>query len=327
MNETLNPNSDTQPITKVKDKSLRIKLIALITIPIILVCVGFFTFVQKTKDALPLPPPPTPNLTSQPPLSPYTILDQYKNEVEPLAYKLEHPDWSCELDWPAEGKFQIILVPLDKRLYYFQETLFPGIIFGNPDASTKIYITYNYARSTDLSATYNGAHWMVYEPTIFSGDPPDTQVLLIKLNLLVEDEERLCIVKKSLTSAGIETKDYWLDTRHRDLVGEALQLPTDIKSHRRAVHSTLNRILCYAIGIDYLPEMPLPQRLALIEWALESPYWSDRAQAADTLKYKGAEAETSLPLLQQIAEEDENRQVRQAAESAIHIISSELNKN
>lgn len=332
MSDPLDSTIDTQPIKISLSRRSRKRIVVFIAIPIILVCIGYLALIQKIIN-IPSPPSnPTPSLTSQSPSSPEHVLEQFKNEIEPLvsefrprvfySYSTNYPvDCYRDFAWPSEGEFEIILIPLEKRLYYFQEILFPGLTFGNSDATTKIYLTYNYARGIDLSLLYNGPHTIRYEPTELIKLQPDTQEILVEVNFIVKTEGNYCSLGRTLTSVGIERSYYW-DTRHREMIEDAVYMPKKLKSYRREIRSTINYVLQYATGIDYYPSINLSRKLALIEWALQSPYWSDRAQAAETLGYKGTEAEAALPLLRQIAEEDENPQVRRAAEFAVKNITT-----
>lgn len=304
-----------------KKHSRRYLLLSLVLL--LFIGVGFGVYVLSVVPLTSQAPAPTPYLVAESPPTPEELLAQYENEVEPLLATLRSSKhYYCEPKLPSADEMHVILLPLNKRLYYPQELLYPDLDLGNPAASTKLYIVYDYARGIDLSTAPDGGVYIKYEPTAFSEWSRDTQDMFIEVYLFVQTEERLCIIERSLHSAGAGLS-FPYDTRHRDLVRAALRLPKALKSYRVAVGNVLNDVLCYATGIDFHPSLDLVRRLALIEWALASPYWSDREQAAATLGLKGAQAQTSVALLIQTLKEDEELAVRRAATRALQSITGE----
>lgn len=271
----------------------------------------------------PQSPVPTPYLTVDAFPTSEELLTQYEREVEPLIATLRSTSrYFCDPKILSTDKIHLVLLPLNKRLYYPQMLLYPDLSLGDPSAGTKLYIAYDYARGMDLSAVPDGGVYIKYEPTAFSTEQHDTQELFVEVYLFVQTPENLCIVERSLHSAGAGLS-FPYDTRHRDLVPAALRLPGELKFHRAAVRSILSDILYYATGIDYHPTLDLSRRLVLIEWALVSPYWSDREQAVVTLGLKDAQAQASVALLIQTLAEDDEWAVRSAAVRALVSITGE----
>jgi len=229
---------------------------------------------------------------------PEQVLQRYEDEVSPLAEDIRAARSSPSALFPPVADLQIVLVPLSDRLYYFQSLLFPA--WTPPDssaASDRVYVAYTYERGTPLS-------WEVgvgFETTV------DTQELATEVLLAVEVGEEFCLLEGSEGVGGAESDD------PADLVLRAVEPLQALGERGVEVEGALEAVLGYATGLDWDGSLDLPLRLALLEQALESPYWGDRVQAADTLGGMGLDAVSALVE----ALGDEDVEVRKTAAIAL----------
>ena len=232
-------------------------------------------------------PSPAPTLAPVPAVD--AVLRQYHDEVRPLVERLEaaqEPKPGFQL--PLLADRQIIFVPLDERLYYVQSLLSPE---GTPDTQTletKCFVVYSYERGDDLRSS---------SQSLFSRD---SQEVLATIRLVADVEGELYLVeqKDGLGGAGSAT--------NREMVQRAVDPLVTLGTQGVEVEAALEKILGYAIGLNWDEAPERERQLALHQWALGSPYWSDRKQAADTLRRLGPEARQTIPVLvQALGDEDD----------------------
>ncbi|MBN2006691.1 MAG: HEAT repeat domain-containing protein [Anaerolineae bacterium] len=289
--------------------------ILLLFVVVVFLCVGLVYWGASLLPSLfTSPAVPTPDLSDFPLPSPEEISARYEDEIQPLVRELRADGGTlCDKGVLPDDGFDIKFIPLTERLYYLQDALFPTLSLGDSSAVTHLYVTYEYTRGADLSAVFNGTHWINYVASAASDEIRDTQEIYVKVSLYVQNGKDLCLLEDYVEPAEVAGRTFVYDTRHRDLLRASLPVLPQPKRYRNAIADTLNGILCYAIGIDFYPSLPQTKRAALITWAVESPYWSDREQALRTLSLNGLGKFSSETLLIQTAQTDEAFIVREAA--------------
>ena len=240
------------------------------------------TPVPPTATPTTVPPTPTPTLTSSPTPVPLPsadeVLHRYNEEVWPLVEKLQSaqeppPDFQL----PPAAEWQIILVPLSERLYYIQTLLFPEWTSGDPDAPARLYVAYTYRRGADLV-------WG-------SSTTAATQSVIAEARLVAEVEGTVYLVEEKKGVGGTGSDSY------SELIRRAVERPEALGDKGEEVEKILEAIVGYATGLDWDTSVGLPQRVALLQWALTSQHWADRKHAADTLGNIGPEAREAVSTL------------------------------
>lgn len=236
---------------------------------------------------------PTSISSPAPTLAPVAAIDavlrQYHDEVRPLVERLEaaqEPEPGFQL--PLLADLQIVFVPLDERLYYVQSLLLPEATPDTQTLETRCFVVYSYERGDDLRSS---------SQSLFSRDSQEV-LATTRLVAAIEGELYLVEQKDGLGGAGSAT--------NREMVQRAVDPLVTLGTQGAEVEAALERILGYAIGLswDEVPEHE--RRLALHQWALSSPHWSDRKQAAETLRRLGPEARQAIPaLVQALGDEDD----------------------
>lgn len=256
---------------------------------------------------------PTPDYSSGSQLSVEQIQEKYNKEVVPIVQDFElHEQVDCVFEEIKRDNFKILLVPLNSRLYYSQELLFPDLVLGNKGASTVIYLLYDYERGIDLDIESEGSHWIRYIHDGSINSIYDTQDITFFYSLLLVKDEQSCVFEQAKVYAGpgVVAND---DSRHRDLIREVLPEYISINKQQHEINQTLYGILCYAMGIDVYPELPYSKKISLQKWSLSSKYWADREQSLTTLGLGDYSLYNILPILINIGKEDERVEVRRSA--------------
>lgn len=257
-------------------------------------------------------PTPTPTPTSAPtatptPLPPPDELLRGYDEVQPLVGRLlsaQRPPSDFQVasvtDW------QIVLVPLNERLYYLQTLLLPEWSLGSPTASTKVYLTYTYERGKDLVSGAPGP----------SSKPPITQEVIVEVRLVVEAEGKLYLVEKKEGLGGAEARGY------PQLVKHAVEPLEMLEDQGEEVEDVIELIVGYACGLNWDTSFALPFQLAALRWALTSENFADRRQGAEALGEIGPEAKEAIPVLIPLLEDGEFM-IRRAVAEALAAIGPE----
>ena len=228
-------------------------------------------------------PPPTPTATPIPtPLPPPDELLRGYAEMQPLIDRLlsaQRPPSNFQVapvtDW------QIVLVPLNERLYYVQMLLLPAWRFGSPTASTKVYLAYDYERGENLVSGAPGP----------STKPPITQEVIAEVQLIVEAEGKLYLLEKKEGLGGTEARGY------PQLVKQAVEPLEMLGDQAEEIEDIIELIVGYGCGLNWDTSLDLPFQLAALEWALTSRNFADRRQGAEALGEIGPEAKEAIPAL------------------------------
>lgn len=245
---------------------------------------------------------PHPSI-SRPLPEPEALINEYRKVYVPLIDRLQAAGPLPEhFPVPDPTRAQVVLVPLNERLFPVQEILFPDWRLGNPEASSILYVAYDYRRGVPLGRD--------------SGFPSDTQEILVRVRLVVREDNRWYRVEEKEGIGGSGSISLAHMVRHAvgrlDSLGEA----------GGEVEAVLETIIGYAAGLDGDPSLPLERRRTVLIWALESPYWADRKSAVMALEKLGPEAQEAIPALVQVLG-DETPDVRRRAVRALGDIGPE----
>jgi HEAT repeat protein len=222
-------------------------------------------------------PSPTPTPVPLPAVD--AILQQYSAEVGPLSEKLEaaHKPQSS-FRQPSFVDAQIVLIPLDARLYYVQTLLYPDELPDIPSTQTTAYIAYAYERGEDL-------HWSWH----MAGR--DTQQVKVRIRLVADSDGEFLLVEERDGLGGAGSAGY------QELIQQAVEPLEALGARAPEIESRLERILGFATGLDWDESLERSRQLALLQWALGSPHWADRVQAAEEIFRLGSVAKETIPAL------------------------------
>lgn len=232
-------------------------------------------------------PSPAPTLAPVPAAD--TVLRQYHDEVLPLVERLkaaQEPGPGLQL--PVLADCEIVMVPLDERLYYVQSLLLPEGLADVQTVEERCFVLYSYARGDDLRSSSQGLY------------SRSSQEVLAAIRLVAGAGGELYLVeqKDGLGGAGSATDS--------EMVRRAVEPLETLDARGAEIETALERILGYAAGLSWDEALETQRQVALHQWALSSPFWSDRKQAADTLRRLGPEARQAIPaLIQALGDEDD----------------------
>ena len=249
---------------------------------------------------------PTPTLTPLPLPPVEDFFQRYSEEVDPLVMRLTSaPTAPAGFILPPVEDEQIQFVPMDKRLYYVQSLLFPGLISGNPSASTHLYVAYSYGRSGCLGL------W---------GMSCDVEGMDMTVWLFAETSGTTYLVEKM--------PDYYSGVGapgSKQIPQHAIVPLSSLGEQATRVEEILETLVGFAVGVDPVDSAwpyispDIQTRVAILRLALSSQYWSDRREAADSLAQLGPDAAGAVPELINLLSDEETR-VHDSAISALYQI-------
>ena len=216
------------------------------------------------------------------------ILHRYQGELKPLAKRLLAAGIAPgSFSVPADH--QVILLPLDEKLFYAQELLFPAWSMGSTDSPAILYVLYEYQRGDDLGYA-SGPGFNVSRET--------QEVLVNQILVAVVDGKRYRIEeKKGLGGSGSQGMI--------EMLGNAVQPLENLPGEADVVKTTIETVIGFACGIDWQEQIDSSRKVALFLQALSSPYWSDRASAISNLgRFKLASAEIIPSLITALQDKD-----------------------
>jgi len=216
---------------------------------------------------------PTPTATPVAIPSAEQVHERYEEQILPFLADLEgakEAPAGFELG-PAED-WEIILIPLDERLYYLQTLLLPDWGPRPTDAAVKLYVAYSYKRGGGL----------VYDIQPFGATgPATTQAVLASVDLVVQDGAELYLLETVKGYGGAGCHDL------AELVTEAVVAPEGLGPVGEEIERLLEATVGYATGVDWDGhdnwDFERGTRAAALQWVLHSEYWSDRLPAAEAL--------------------------------------------
>lgn len=258
---------------------------------------------NPTSTSSPLPTAtattlPTPTSTPLPPFSDFS--HTFDTDIYPLSQSLStanRAESAFISTLPSAGKWEVILVPDNPRLYYVQENLFPKQTWGTTGASYKLYLEYWHIRNENL---------------YFPGDQyyPVSQDLNLMIQVVAEVDKKfynLGILDRT-AGVGLANNIELVDEVVKDILILSTGEKTDSSlseampilltpSEAQEIQTVFKEILGYTIGMDQNPNLPLKLRLALLELTLDSSNWSEQYQAAQALGALETGAGDVLPKL------------------------------
>ena len=227
-------------------------------------------------------PLPSPTPTPPPLPAPEQTALQFEQSIVPLLDRRgQLPQAPNGLDLPPLEEMQVVLVPATQHLYYIQSVLYPESLPEVAAGEGVLYLIYSYSRGENLRS--------VFSPLPFA---PTTQEVKVQLQRVVEIDGQVYIYEEANGVGGEGTQD------ERELVTQALDdlnLAVFLGAHSTAIRDQLESIIGSATGIILSEQISQTRQVALLERALESGNWSDRAKAATFLGNLGAI--DSLPAL------------------------------
>lgn len=248
---------------------------------------------------------PTPT-SSQPLSKPEDLVVKYNKEMRPMIEKLQTAQRRpAGFQMPEVTQCQIIMVPMSERLFYIQEILFPKLQLGKPDASVKLYITYDYKRGVTLNEAF-----------VVSTFSAHTQSVRSEVRLIAEVDGKFYLVEEKEGEGGSGCSSY------KDLVSKSVEKLDSLGNISEKLESILETIIGYATGLDWDRLLDFNRRLAVLIRAFDSEHWADRKQAAETLRRIGPE-EGVVPALIKALLRDESQYVRKAAAEVLGKIGPE----
>lgn len=246
------------------------------------------TLMPALTQLTPLPavpsqtPLPSPTPTPPPLPAPEQTALQFEQSIVPLLDRRgQLPQAPTGLDLPPLEEMQVVLVPATQHLYYIQSVLYPESLPEVAAGEGVLYLIYSYSRGENLRS--------VFSPLPFA---PTTQEVKVQLQRVVEIDGQVYIYEEANGVGGEGTQD------ERELVTQALDdlnLAVFLGAHSTAIRDQLESIIGSATGIILSEQISQTRQVALLERALESGNWSDRAKAATFLGNLGAI--DSLPAL------------------------------